>query len=196
MVRSVLVAIFVCLAGLKSSRGKFEVFQSVMKVQIDITYWLFQRYGAMSALIILVRTAMTWYKSVSLVQGDASKRSLVSNENRIIWRKFKMSKARNFQTLLMLDTGNGLMQTDKQCGAPIDRNEGCDVIDVPIQVGAQLKHTMPCLQLLLRMLSKSARLSPKICDRLPRWFSSNEFHDYLRLVSFIAFRISAEQWFN
>ena len=34
------------------------------------------------------------------------------------------------------------MQTDKQCGAPIDRNEGCDVIDVPIQVGAQLKHTM------------------------------------------------------
>ena len=54
----------------------------------------------------------------------------------------------------MLDTGNGLMQTDKQCGAPIDRNEGCDVIDVPIQVGAQLKHTMPCIQLLLRVLLK------------------------------------------
>ena len=145
----------------------------------------------MSALIILVRTAMTWYKSVSLVQGDASKRSLVSNENRIILRKFKMSKARNFQTLLMLDTGNGLMQTDKQCGAPIDRNEGCDVIDVPIQVGAQLTHSM-----LLRMLFKSDRISPRICDRLPLWFSSNAFQDFVRLVSFIAFRIAAEQWFN
>lgn len=34
---------------------------------------------------------------------------------------------------LLSDTESGLTTTDKQCGAPIDTNEGCDTIDVPIR---------------------------------------------------------------
>merc|ERR1712150_301742 len=37
-------------------------------------------------------------------------------------------------TKKVIYTESGLTTTDKQCGAPIDTNEGCDTIDVPIKM--------------------------------------------------------------